>query len=291
MSNSVFSKNPISLLRSAVNTLVTNPVILYPVLMIAFVEFLLLEILFFAPRYPLSLVLGPIISRLAGESYLHYPLNFLVMNKWFHALKIPLYIFISSYFLGVAIAIIHRINSDQPVNLKEIFREVRRAYLHLLVASVIIIGVVYGLSYLYEAILMKRALVIRSTKGIFFITKQVVLYGAPYVKLILTVFVTSLFAFVAPAIVIDKKKVFTAIFQNFKVLWGSFWFIFSVLIVPVLLYIPLLLLKTNSARLGEILVPEVLGILAIADVFFGLFIDAVHITAITMYYLWKKESQ
>ena len=68
MTKKTSATNVIALLRASVNTIITNPVIVYPFCIIAFIQLLVLEVLYFSPRFPLSVFFGPIIARLHGEA-------------------------------------------------------------------------------------------------------------------------------------------------------------------------------------------------------------------------------
>jgi len=284
------TKQPIVLLKSAFGTIAANPVILFPFTIIAFVQILILEIIFFAPRYPLSIFFRPIIQRIQGEIFLHYPFNFTLMNKWFQSVQIPIFVLLSSLLIGVAVAIIDFINKDKKIEMKEVFKRVLPLYIHLVVYGVIAVLCIIGLGKLY-GLLIKRALIIRSTTGIFFFIKKAVLILAPYFNLFFAVLVSTLLAFVMPIIVLEKKNVFTALLRNFKMISKTFWFVLVVIVLPALLYLPVLLLKSNTRLFQDILPPEGWGFILILGILLTLFIDAVQYTAITSYYLLKKESQ
>ena len=82
MSSKSKGKQPVALLKTSINTLFTHPHILFPYAIIAFYEFLIFEVLFFSPRFPLinfsdrlsvswrgrffSIILSPIIFLLSG---------------------------------------------------------------------------------------------------------------------------------------------------------------------------------------------------------------------------------
>jgi len=107
----------IPLIRESVNNYFANPVILLPFVTIAFIQLLVLEVIYFSPRFPLVKFFGPMISRLEGESFLHYPSNFLILPKWFQLAQYVIYIFISSFFICTAINIISNIESALNVKL------------------------------------------------------------------------------------------------------------------------------------------------------------------------------
>ncbi|HPN56766.1 MAG TPA: hypothetical protein PLD92_07940 [Candidatus Omnitrophota bacterium] len=292
MSSESKSKQPIALIKTAISTLFTHPQILSPYAIIAFYEFLIFELLFFAPRYPLVTFFGPIIRKLEGEVFLHYPFSYYVLAKWFQStlLQSVIFVVLNSFFIGVSIAIINAINNGQPVILKAAFKRAAASYVHLFIGAALPVATMIGLSQLHELVI-NRALVIRSTSGIYYILKQMVLLSVPYFNLFLAVFSTALFIYVIPGIIIDKKKIFGALASNFKILWKSFGFTLLVLILPALIYLPVILLQSTTSIYKDAAPPELLGILAIVGVILSIVIDIIHYTTMTTYYLLKKEEK
>src|SRR3989344_2991392 len=105
-------------LKEGVQTALQNPLALGPFITIIFINFFILEILYFSNRFPLSTFFGPIIERRWGELYLHYPLNFVVIPKLFQYFKVPLYILIVNFLIAVAIKIVVEVNSNKKISLK-----------------------------------------------------------------------------------------------------------------------------------------------------------------------------
>ncbi len=289
MTSKNLNKHPVALLRTSLSVILSHPSILFPFCIVAFIQLFVLEIIFFAPRYPLSTFFEPIITRFHGEAFLHYPFNFMLVVKWFQKVQIPIHLVFTSFLGGCAVVIINAINNDKTITMKAVFRRAMSAYVHLVVAAGCSVGVMLGFTKLFSLVI-KRAFIIRSTSGIYFMIKQVVLKGAPYFYLLFSVFVVVLFAFVVPIIIIEKKKIFAALVDNFRCLWKSFWFLYAVCLLPMILYVPVLMLKTNTQFLRAQFGPESLVVLLVAGNFVVLFIEAIHYTAITTYYLAKKEA-
>jgi hypothetical protein len=138
-------------------------------------------------------------------------------------------------------------------------------------------------------LLVLRAWEISSTQGVYFMIKTAILEAAPYVNLLIGILITALFAFVFPIIAIDKKKIFSAIGLNFKYLWGSFWFMFLLVLIPTIFYLPILMLRNNIAMIVQTTFPEARALIYVVSIFVTMFIDATVYTAVTTYYLLKKE--
>lgn len=279
----------IPLLRASVNSCFDNPIILLPFFTTAFIQLLVLEIIYFSPRFPLSVFFGPLIKRLAGEAFMHYPYNFAIIPRVFQAIQIPIYIFISSFFIAAAVAIIAAVNNNQKITFAKACRQALSQYIHIVIAALISFSIFYGLNSVY-GLVIRRAIQIRSVEGIFFIIKTVVLNAAPYINALIGIFVTALFAFMFPVIIIEKKKIFAAIIWNFRTLWKSWWLMFFVVAAPMLLYLPVLVLRGGISTKMFVVLPAMRTLVLILSILVMCVIDAVVYTAITSYYLMKKEN-
>lgn len=286
-------KQIIPLLKESVNSLIANPIILFPFITTAFIQLLILEIIYFSARFPLVYFFGPMIRKLngelSGEIYLHYPQHLLILPKWFQITQYFIFIFVSSFLTAVAIDIIKNINNNKKATFPGALRDMLPRYVHICIAAFISFFLFFGISKMHELIIAK-AMHIRSETGIFYLIKAIVLYGAPYFGLLTGIFVTALFAFVLPIIVIKQKKVFSAIILNFKYLWGSFWFVFFIVLIPMLFYVPVLLVQNNLSSVANFTFEGVRMISLVLGVFVMALIDATVYTAITTHYLMMKEN-
>ena len=122
------------LLKGAVDTFFNNPIILIPFITIAFVQLLVLEVLYFSPRFPLASFFNPIIGTLWGAEFIHYPNNILILPKLFQNIQALVYIFISSFLIAVAIWIISAINDGKKVNFSLACKVTLRHYIHIFCA-------------------------------------------------------------------------------------------------------------------------------------------------------------
>jgi hypothetical protein len=287
MSKNISIRQPLPLIKNALSTLCSHPEILFPFLLYAFIELLVFEIIYFSPRYPLSSFFGPIITRMEGEVFLHYPYNFILLTKWFQKAQIPLYILFYGFFLSAAIKVIDTINQNKTIVFRTIFTKAFTAYVHVFCAIFLIVLIKIGITSLY-ALVIKRALIIRSTSGIFYLIKRLVIEGTPYYNLIFTALSMTILAYMIPIILVEGKKVWAAFLLNFKYLWKSFWCTFFIMFLPTLLYSPVILLKANGKIFETIGIPELWGLTLVIGLLISIFIGALQFTATTMLYLLKK---
>ena len=285
-------RKPLALLKMALAILFSNPPIVLPFLCIAFVQLFIFEILLFAGRNPLRVFMGPIIQRMEGDIFLHYPFNYLLLIKWWQNsfLQSAIYIFIGSFFLGCAVAAIEAVNSNRSSNFTALLKKTLNSYVHLFAAAVITVSSMFFFSFLH-GLVIGRALAIRSESGLLLWIKQAVLLSAPFVNLFIAALVTVLFIYVIPGIVLDGRKIWGALANNFRMLAKSAGITFGVVLLSALLYIPAVVLKLFSPAYQKAVAPELWPIVPLLGVFLSLFIDALQYTAITTYYLLMKETK
>lgn len=287
MSKKVSVRQSFSLLGASISCLFKNPKILYPFAVLAFIQLLLMQILFFAPRFPLSMFFGPIIMRIKGAAYMQYPMSFDLMNHWFQSAQIFIFLFASSLFIGKAVMMVACVNRGESLQERMPFMGLKK-YVNVIVAFLLIFIMMYGFTFLY-GFLMRRAVQIRSTSGIYFLIKQAVFIGAPYFNLLFSIIVTSLCAYLLPLIVLEGKNIFGAMIKNFQLLAFSFLPLVIIISASTLFYLPVLLIRSNYRWFSTFLAPEGWQVFVIFGVFLMLFIDAVQYTAITLCYFLTKD--
>jgi len=286
MSNQALIPRSVYIVREAINHCYSHPRILFPFISIAFIQLFVLEVLYFSPQYPLAKFFGPVIKRLMGEIYLHYPVNYIILPKLFNYAQVPIYLFLSNFLIGVAIALLWAINTNSTTSIKTAFKSVKPMYVHIVIAAFISFIVYFGLYSIYGTFLAKS---FKMAGGGAHFLKSLLLNGAPYFTLFIGVIVTTLFAFVLPLIVIEKKGILTAFWMNFRDHMGSFPHVFLLVFLPTLCYLPILLLRNNINIIADTTFPEMRLILLIISILISVGIDTVVYISITIYYLLKKE--
>jgi hypothetical protein len=279
-------KKVFPLLKSSVNIIFANPAILFPYATIIFIQLLILEVLYFSNRFPLDQFFAPMIRTLWRENFLHYPMNLFLLPELFQEVQIPLFVFVNSFFVAVSIGIISSLNSGKKINLPSIYKDTFKAYVHLVIAAILASILLVGVFKLYGFV-YHRADMIRSTSGIYYILKRVFIGGTPYFSLLGSIFVTTLFAFVAPIIIVDKKKIFSALILNFKLLFKYFWTVLGIIFIPMVVFIVVLLLRNSLP--ADLPWPEIRMVILVISILLMSIIDAVVNTAITTFYLVDKE--
>jgi hypothetical protein len=285
------SKNnsPFAVLRASIDSLRSDGQILYPFLILAFINLALLEIVYFIPRHPLVEFLGPVVSRIWNEQFLHYPMDLLLLPKLFYYAQMFFYLMFGSFLLAVTAHLIAAANNSERVSFKLSFKKSLSSYLHILLYSLISLGIFQLMSSGFDVI-VHRALKIQSTQGIFFIIKKTVTMGVPFAQFLFGVIITILLAYVVPINLIEKKKIIKALIANFKMLFSSFWMTTVLVIIPTIFYIPVLILRNNVGFFASVTAPEIQLVLIIIGIFVTLSINTLVLAATTTYYLHRKEN-
>lgn len=273
------------ILRISINTIFNNGNIFFPFLVIIFIQFLLLEILYFFPQWPLNQFFEPLVSKLEAPVYMHYPLNLALLPKLFFKAYIPIYVLFSSYFVCVAIAAIKEINEDQQPKIGAIILRLLPYYVYIVVTAALIFFISELFSNGFDMV-YRRAEAIRSMGGPFYWIKMTVMQGAPYFRLLLNIVAVTLFAYVFPLIVVEKRNLFVALLENIKYVITAPIKTFLIVLLPSSVFTLVLLSRSHVPFEGEH--PEMRVLMIMLSIIIMVVIDAVVYTSLTMFYLVRK---
>jgi hypothetical protein len=287
---SKLKSSPFTVLRLTFNIFkLEHRQIFYPFIIIVFINLLVLEILYFLPRYPLSVFFTPIISRIWGEQFMHYPMNLMLLPKLFYYAQMVIFLFFSSILIAMVADMVAAVNNEKPVNFKASLQKSLPGYVYIVIYAFLFLLLSQAFYNAY-GLLIRRALKIHSTAGIYFWIKECIFYAAPYSQFLYSIFVTTFLIYIPILIILEKKKFLAALIINFKTLFGSLWLTFILVLVPALFYIPYLLMQNNMGRLVDMTVPEVQVLVIAVCIFLTTAINIFIVASATTYYLYKKEN-
>ncbi len=232
-----------------------EPRIYLPFLIFAFIEALSLIFMYLAPREPLRAAMGPFITTLWGERFLHYPQNFWLLPKLAGLAKMTLSVFIGSLLTGVAIAFLYK----KPI------ATAFHKYANLMIIVLILTAVYYTMNKAIGVFLMKyfnaghaKLLFIgpRWWLGLFSIV----------ISQFLALVLQALVAYAIPIMLTSEKKFIGAIAGSFVFFFRNFIITLLLVGIPMLIAVPLIFLNYNGVFLMTTFCPEIilwLGILGI----------------------------
>ena len=283
------NRNPFTILKSSFNSIIQHPIILFPTATLAFIQFFLLEILYFSPQKPLSIFFGPLIKVIWSEEYMHYPQNLILLPKIFYYVQIFVYMLVGSFLLALTSKIVFILDEHPRVNFKIAFKETFALYIHIFVASLIS----YILFQLFASGYVKAVDVLINIKfwgegGAFW--NKTLLWTVPYFQFFFGILASTVFVYVIPIIVIEKEHVFIALLRNLKILYHALPTTLLIVGLPSLFYLPILALRNNVPLLMHVLAPEVQILVIILSLIVSMAIDLIILVSTTTLYLFVKEN-
>lgn len=235
--------------------MITRPIVVLPFLIIAFLEALALELLFFSPRRPLAVLAGPVIRKFFGEAALHYPGNLAILPKQFYYAQILIYVLAGVFLAGISAEIARSLRVEQTVKRKTVLKNTLAHYPSFLI---------FGLLVIISLYLLKR-----TDAFIFLKAQRLIFIHLPGVFLDFSPYIFSLFLFLSnvilqaflvltiPLMVINKKSWFKALWSSIVLGWNNFGVLFALVFFPFLLYLPITLLKSGTHKLIYCTFPEI----------------------------------
>jgi hypothetical protein len=252
--------------QQTVKTLLKEKSIFIPFLVFALIEAVVLVLIYLAPRAPFIKVFGPPIARFWGPAYLHYPANFLLLPRLSNHARVVLSVLVWPLTVGTAIALIS--------SSKNAFIRAAKSYVSILI------------------------IVFTYTILLHLISKVIITFGAkalPGSFLFVIIFmanltIQSLFIYAIPILIIEKTKFFKSITKSFS-LFKKFFLPTIILVgLPMLIYMPIVMLNYKTPFLIEKFYPELIFHIALlGTIINSLIIDPLVITSITLLYLAQKE--
>ncbi|MDD5020261.1 MAG: hypothetical protein PHS61_07600 [Candidatus Omnitrophica bacterium] len=271
--------------KSVISVTTRKPAIFLPFCFIAALEVVVLFLLCQSPHAPLNIIMGPPIRRIWGQVYMHYPFFYELLPRLFYYAKIFLGIFFGSVTTGMAICAVSLARKGEPVDLKDIFRQVLRRYLTLIVLTSIL--------YVAVHILMKQPsqLLFKYFRGghaklLFLGPKFWVTFFIPVLNFLLAVVLQGLFVYTIPYVVLKGKKFIPALLLGMRLFLKLIPKTVFVVAIPMILYIPVTMLRNNIGLLADKSSPEIVGLILFIGILIGtLIVDALITVATTLIFI------
>lgn len=267
--------------QETIDFMMTKPIVIMPFIIIAFLECLVLELLFFSTRPPVSYVTNPIIRKFFGDAFLHYPGNFILLPKLFYYGQVLVYVFCGAFLTAVAVNIYKNLAMELPLKAKALFKNAFKNYISFFGYAIIVTTLFFILRntelYVFEKIFNKIARLLPfSISSIY------------KVLTILLIFVTNLifqvlFILTIPLIVLEKMKLFKAIIKSIYLGVRKFSTIFILISLPFFIYFPVLFLKSFANEIMDKTFPEVNLLISIAGIVLSIFLDCFSLLCVSKF--------
>ncbi|MFH0764070.1 MAG: hypothetical protein V1927_03625 [Candidatus Omnitrophota bacterium] len=264
-----------------------HPVVLTPFIVISFLECLILEAAYFCTRNPLLIILRPIVRKFFGEQFLHYPENLVLMPRLFNFGQLALYILVNVFITGMAIQIFLNIKNSTPVIFKAIVRATAKKYMALFL---------YGLIYVIAILILQKVegFVFLNTIGfisrhLFKVPVKLVMIGSSLLFFFTSTVLNVFLILVIPVIVIEKKQFIGAILRSMALGAGNFIKLFCLLLLPLIFYLPILMMKAFLVAIMNKTFPEVSLYVMLLGIVIAVFIDCFIAISTAQFLLDAKE--
>lgn len=265
-----------------------NPLLFTPFAIFASFEFVAIFILYFSYHYPLSLIFGPPIRAFWGEQFLYYPFSLLLLPKLVSLARMALIVVLGSFLTGMAVQIVLDIHNRRRIKLTRSFAPAIKKYVSLFIVVFNYTALFYFITKLIKLLLTKY-FATGHTQLLFL--KPATWMGSVLsgVNLAIAILIQSAFIYAIPILIIEKEKLLTSIIKSlllFKKLLVPTIFLVG---VPMLIYVPIIVLTYNSAFLIDRLSPVfVVLVLILGTIISSLLIDPLVTVATTVLYLENR---
>jgi len=261
----------------------------FPFIIFALFEFLAILVAYLSPRAPLISIIGPLIRTLFGESFLHYPLNFILLPKLATHARIGLSLVLGSLLTGTAVFMIWDNHNKKRLSLFRSLKSAIKKYVSFLIITLIVIC-----SFYLFIKLVSKGLTLYFLSGhrrLLYINANI--WMGPILAVInfmISVLVQSALVYAIPLLVIENEKLIKAIGKSF-VLFKRYFFPTIILVtLPMLFYIPIIILQYNSVFLISKVFPEfILLVCFLSTIISSLFIDPLITISTAHLYLIKRK--
>ena len=220
---------------------------------------------------------------------MHYPLNFLLLPKLTSLARMGLTILLGSLLTGMAVAITLDIYHKKQIKLGTAFKTALKKYIYLFSVVFLFTLLFYLLVKIFTIGLIKYF--IAGHRRLLFL--GIGIWLGPIliiINFLLALFVQSAFIYAIPLIIIEKEKLIKAIIKSFALFKKLFVPTLILVGLPMLLYIPIIILQYKSAILMSRLFPEAILLVSILGlVISSLVIDPIVTISTTFLYLLNKE--
>ncbi len=270
--------------RTAINLVVSEPRVLVPFAVMAAVEIVQLFILANSPHFPVNKIMAPLIQRIWGGVFLHYPYNYELLPRLVYYAKMAAGIFIGGVTTAMACLIVLQAEKDRKVSLRKALRQSMGRYVSLfLLMFLLYVAVHYAMK---QPQLLLTVLFRGKTKLLFLGPRPWFEVILPTLLFLIAIILQGLFVYSIPFIVIKGRKFLSALWGG-VVLFAKNALRTLVLVgVPMVLYVPVTIVRSNINVLADKFGPEsIVFVLLISVLIATVIVDGLVTIATALFFI------
>lgn len=196
---------------------------------------------------------------------------------------------IGSLLTGIAVFLIFDIYNKKHLNLKIAFKSALKQYLYFFII-VLLLSVIYFMAGKVVSMILTKYFISGRSKLLLWDARTWMGSILTVINVIIAVLVQSAFTYAIPVLVVEKTKLIKSIISSFALFKKLFIPTIILVGLPMLIYIPIIILNQNSSFLMQKLFPEfILWVAFLNVVISGLVIDPLITVTATFLYLDYRE--
>jgi hypothetical protein len=263
------------------------PAIFLPFAIITLCELILLVVLLLSPHPIMEPFLGPPIKRFFGEIFLHYPYNFSLLPILFEYVSLPLSLVLMPLMCAITVGMVSAVVNGENANLGKETKLAIKKYIPFLSIWIIVLCIYMGIFILLKFLALQCYP--PALSKILHVPSWRMVTICQYLSLFVCLLVEPFLAYAVPIIILEKKKLFSAIKEGIIVGWSLYLPTIVLLVVPALFGACVVLVKQKMLFFFINLLPEsVLGVMA-GGFILTLFIGVLMTTSLTVLFLIKRQ--
>lgn len=269
----------------AFGLMVKNPVVLLPFAIVAFLEGLALELIYFSPRKPLAYVVNPLVKKYFGGPFVHYPANMIILPKLFYYAQVLIYVLVGVLLTAICVNMVRNIKAGLPLKMQALVRNNLKRYLSFFAFGLMMVSSMFLVKKIDGIIFAKviNALSARLPQTLLKLSPFILNLALFFSNVILQTFLVL----IIPIIVIKKKMFLKALGEGIVLSLRNFLTVFTLIFLPLLVYLPIVFLKIGAPVLMEKTFPEVNLYITIAGMILTIFAECFIIVCATQFVLDK----
>ncbi|MBN3038939.1 MAG: hypothetical protein JW869_05945, partial [Candidatus Omnitrophica bacterium] len=251
--------------------MVTRPIVILPFIIVAFLEGIALELVYFSPRRPISYLVNPLVKKFFGEGFVHYPGSLLLLPKLFYYAQVAIYLLVGALLAAITVAMVRNLRMGLPLKANALIKNALKRYTSFLTYALVLVALMFLVKkvevYVFVRVFRKLAIHL----------PQIIVEMSPFM-LALLLFLSSIILqvfllLVIPIIVMEKKMILKAFWGSIVLGFRNFLSIFALISVPFMIYLPIVLLRTGSDKIIAKTFPEVNILIAAASTIVTVFVE------------------
>ncbi len=269
----------------SIELLMKNTYLLIPFLIWGLIEGIALELIYFFPGVPLREVVSPIVAKIYGQQYIHYPGNLNILPKLFTHAETVLYVVAGAFLSMVTIDLVVRHARGIGFKAKDMAEDYIRRYAPVFFYALIIVGVGIAVKLNTPVVFSKTVAPLMKHLPPEFAGMRPFLFLCT--MLVLRLAANVFFICAIPLLVIEGK--FFVIELGKSVYYGvrHFMPLFFLMLIPYALYLPVVTLKSYQDRLMSMTFPEIIFFLHMGAIFVLKIVECFVMICVTRFVLEK----